>query len=118
MVGGIERQEGKPGAFLPFPGWRVVMGHENHTGDPFTFHVSDKDVSVCPLVDPMLEGAAFEHNLRGASCHQAAIFLSDTVLLAGPAQVLLHRGVRDVVGRSIDQVQWNYPAWEFTMSAQ
>lgn len=81
-------------------------------GDPFTFHVSHKDVSVCPLVDPMLEGAAFEYDLRGASCHQAAISLSDTVLLTGPAQVLLHRGIRDVVGRSVNQVQRNYPAWE------
>lgn len=90
------------------------MGHGNHTGDPFTFHVSHEDVSVCPLVDPMLEGAAFEHNLRGASCHQAAISLGDTVLLAGPAEVLLHCGIRDVVGRSINQVQRNYPVWEFT----
>lgn len=62
----------------------------------------------------MLEGAAFEHNLRGASCHQAAISLGDTVLLAGPAEVLLHCGIRDVVGWSINQVQRNYPVWEFT----
>lgn len=62
-MGGRERHEGKPGAFLPFPGWRVLTGHRHNTRDPFTFHVSHKDVSICPLVNPMLEGAAFEHNL-------------------------------------------------------
>lgn len=113
-MGRREGQEGKPGAFLPSPGWRVVTGNGHHTGDLFTFHVSHEDVSICPLVNPVLEGAAFEHNLRGASCHQAAIPLSDTVLLAGPAEVLLHCGIRDVVGRAINQVQRNYPAWEFT----
>lgn len=85
------------------------MGHGYHTGDPLTFHVSHKDVSICPLVNPVLEGAAFEYNLRGALCHQAAISLSDTVLLAGPAKVLLHCGIRDVVGRTINQVERNYP---------
>lgn len=108
------KQEGKPGAFLSFPGWRVVEGHEHHMGYPFTFHVSHEDVSICPLVNPMLEGAAFEHNLRGASCHQAAISLSDTVLLTWPAEVLLHCGIRDVVGRTINQVQRNYPVWKVT----
>lgn len=107
------RQEGKAGAFPPpFAGQRVARGYGRQMGDPFTFHVSHKDVSICPLVDPMLEGAAFEYDLRGASCHQAAISLSDTVLLTGPAQVLLHCGIRDVVRRSVNQVQRNYPAWE------
>lgn len=110
-----KRQEGKAGAFPPpFTGQRVVRGHGNQMGDPFTFHVSHEDISICPLVDPVLEGAAFEHNLRGASCHQAAICLGDTVLLAGPAQVFLHCGIRDVVGRSVNQVQRNYPVWEYT----
>lgn len=98
----------------PFTGQRVVRGHRSLMGNPFTFHVCHEDVSICPLVDPMLEGAAFEHDLRGASCHQAAISLSDTVLLAEPTQVLLHRGIRDVVGWSVNQVQRNYPAWEHT----
>lgn len=47
-------------------------------------------------------------------CHQAAVSLGDAVLHTGPTQVLLHGGIRDVVGRSVDQVQRNYPAREWT----
>lgn len=59
-----KRQKGKPRAFPPpFTRQKVVRGQRTQTADPFTFHVSHKDVSICPLIDPMLEGAAFKHNL-------------------------------------------------------
>lgn len=63
MAWGGKEAGGQAWGFSFFPGWRGVMGHGHHTGDPLTFHVSHKDVSICPLVNPMLEGAAFEHDL-------------------------------------------------------
>lgn len=61
------------------------------------------------MVNPVLESAALASRLR-VSSHQVDLFaVLDGILDKVPDELLLQRGVRDVVGRTVNQVDGNDP---------
>lgn len=73
-----------------------------------TFHLRDQQVAMRPLVDPVLESAAFLLNLRASLCHQLAFGIHRAVLEARSFEVSLHSGIRHRVCRTIDEILRNH----------
>lgn len=72
-------------------------------------HVCDQQVSLCLVVDPVLEGAAFLSSL-GITSHQVELFaVLDRIFNKVTNQLLFQRGVGDVVGWTVNQVDGNDP---------
>lgn len=76
---------------------------------PLTLHVRDQQVSLRLVVHPMLEGAALLPRLRVAPRQVDLLAVADRVLDKVPEELLLQGGVRDVIGRTVDKVDWNDP---------
>ncbi len=74
-----------------------------------TLHVSNQQVALGLLVDPVLESTTFLSCLWVAS-HQVDLFaVLDWILDKVTNQLLLQSGVRDVVGWTMNQVDGNDP---------
>lgn len=63
---------------------------------------------MCPLVDPVLESAAFQLHFRASSREQLPFRVNGTVLNKVTFQICLHRGVRHRVRRSVHQIPRNH----------
>lgn len=72
-------------------------------------HVSDQQVPLGPVVDPVLEGAAFLSRLRVASHQVDLLAVLHRILDKVSDELLFQRGVGDVIGRTVNQVDGNYP---------
>lgn len=80
------------------------------TGIPaLTLHVGHQQVAISLVVDPVLEGTTLPPRLR-VPPHQIDLFaVLHRILDEVADQLLLQRGVRDVVGRTVNQVDGNDP---------
>lgn len=74
-----------------------------------TLHVSDQQVALSLVVDPVLEGTTLLSCLRVAPPQVDLFAILDWVLDKVPDQLFLQRCIRDVVGRTVDQVDGNDP---------
>ena len=93
------------------PPLRTLSAHAPTPAQPPTCQIGDKEAAICPQVQPVLEGLAFLPDLRAAGRLRSgrAAPLPRAVGLQGLAQVLLQGRVGDVVGRPVDEVQWEDP---------
>lgn len=74
-----------------------------------TLHVSDQQVAVSLVVDPVLESTTLLSRLRVAPLQVDLLPVLHWILHKVPNQLLLQRGVRDVVGRAVNQEDGNNP---------
>lgn len=73
-----------------------------------TLQLSDEQIAVCPLMDPMLEGAAFLLHLRNSLCNHPAFRIHLAILEEDTFEVSLHCGIWHRVCRSIHQIPRNH----------
>jgi len=82
---------------------------QNVLPPPQTLHVGNQQVALGLMIDPVLESTTFLPGLRVAS-HQVDLFaVLHRILDEVSDQLLLQRGVRDVVGGTVNQVDGNDP---------
>lgn len=77
-----------------------------------TLHVSDQQVTLSLMVDPVLESTTFLTSLRVTSLQIDLFAVLDRILDKVTDQLLLQRGVRDVIGWTVNQVYGNNPVVE------
>lgn len=82
-----------------------------------TCQIGDKEATICPQIQPVLEGLAFLHSLRAGRCcwSRSKAPFPGTVRLQGLAQVLLQGSIWDIVCRPVDQIQWDDPKHSVTL---
>jgi len=74
-----------------------------------TLQLSEQQVPVGPLVDPVLQGTALLLHLRPGPGDQSGLATQPAILQVDPLQVRLHRGVGDRVGWPVHQVDRDNP---------
>lgn len=74
-----------------------------------TLHVSDEQVALCIVVDPVLEGATFLSGLRVTPPQVDLFAVLHGVFDKVADELLLQRGIGDVIGRTVNQVDGNDP---------
>lgn len=74
-----------------------------------TLHVSNQQVALSLMIDPVLESTTFLSCLRVASLKVDLFAVLDRILDKVTNQLLLQRGVRDVIGWTVNQVDGNDP---------
>lgn len=83
--------------------------HNHFVSVALTLHVSDQQIALSVLVDPVLESAALLPRLRVTS-HQVDLFaVLDWIFDKVTDQLLFQCGIGDVVGRTVNQVDGNDP---------
>lgn len=73
-----------------------------------TLQTSNQHIAVCPLMDPMLEGAAFLLHLRAGLCYQPAFRIHPAVLEEFTFKVSLQCGIWHRVCRPVHQILRNH----------
>lgn len=83
--------------------------HLNLSYSPLTLHVSNQQVALSLMVDPVLECTTLLSRLRVTS-HQVDLFaVLDWILDKVPNQLFLQCGIGDVIGWTVNQVDGNDP---------